>query len=89
MGVNTGTGRNTKCGISGSISDGGTEVITFTKSFGNTPCIILTQGSGSKEHVLTATSVTTTSFTISVIKGHTGGSDSITVYWLACDEMDL
>ena len=77
-----------KCGVVSSISDGATSVVTFGTAFLATPVVALTQASGAKEHCLTATSVSTTGFTITVIKTHTGGSDSIDVYWQASDAGD-
>ena len=74
-----------KCGTLSSISDNASTGVVYNTAFMTTPCVTLTQASGSKEHTLYLSDVSTTGFVANVIKAHTGGGDSIDIHWIACD----
>ena len=83
-----GGGADVKGGRVNGISDDGTSVVTFNTAFTSTPNVTATQASTTKDHTIIVESISTTGFTIRVLKEHGGGGDTVDVEWVATDAGD-
>ena len=81
-------GSDVKSGTISSVDDNATASVTFGTVFTGTPKVACCQSSGTKEHTFITSSVSTTGFTVKVVKTHSGGGDSIDVDWIATDAGD-
>ena len=81
-----GGGADVKSGVELAITEGGSSFVTFNSAFSSTPNVVVSCADNSTQLTFAyAHTVTTTGFTILVIKSGGGGNVNRDVAWIATD----
>ena len=85
-----GGGADIKAGNETTITEGGSRSVTFTTAFSATPNVVVGFSDNSTQiSVCSAHTVSTSGFTIMVVKSGGGGNSNRDVSWIATDAGDL
>lgn len=81
-----GGGSNVKSGFESAITENSTRSVTFPTAFSGTPDVVVGFADDTSQiSIVHAHTVTTTGFTIQVVKSGGGGSVTRDVFWIATD----